>query len=43
MGLLKKIRTYTLFKTGIDYRSDGGDGNIQIFKNKKSGPRVKGT
>ena len=40
MGLFEKIRTLTWFNRGIDYLSDGGDENIQIIKNKKSGPRV---
>ena len=36
MGLLEKIWTLTLLKRW-------GDENIQIIKNKESGPRVVGT
>ena len=43
MGLVEEIRTLIFFKRSIYYWSDGGDENIQIIKNKKSGPRVKGT
>ena len=43
MGLLEEIRTLPMFKGSINYRSDGSDENIQIIKNKKNGPRVKGT
>ena len=28
-----------MFKTGINYLSDGGDEDVQIIKDKKSGPR----
>ena len=34
---LKKFRTLSLLKRGINYRSDGGDENIQIFKTRKVG------
>ena len=43
MGLHEEVRTPTLFKRGIDYLSDRSDDDVQIIKEKKSEPRVKGT
>ena len=43
MGLLETIWTLNLFKRSVDHLSDGADKNIQIIKNKVSGPRVNGT
>ena len=39
MGLLKKLGHLLV----LERCCDGGDQNVQIFKNKKSGPGVKGT